>query len=141
MQGDQLRAAQTRVDQQADHDIIANADIAAIVSPDAKQSSRFMRIQRAFQPEETAFEHLIIQTVRLPRVLAGVLVGIALAVAGAIMQALTRNPLADSGILGINAGAAFAVVVTVFLLRVSSLGAYALAGMVGAAAAGVLVYG
>ena len=69
------------------------------------------------------------------------LVGIALAVAGAIMQALTRNPLADSGILGINAGAAFAVVVTVFLLRVSSLGAYALAGMVGAAAAGVLVYG
>ena len=93
------------------------------------------------QPDETAFEHLIIQTVRLPRVLAGVLVGIALAVAGAIMQALTRNPLADSGILGINAGAAFAVVVTVFLLRVSSLGAYALAGMVGAAAAGVLVYG
>ena len=93
------------------------------------------------QPDETAFEHLIIQTVRLPRVLAGVLVGIALAVAGAIMQALTRNPLADSGILGINAGAAFAVVVTVFLLRVSSLGAYALAGMVGAAAADVLVCG
>ena len=93
------------------------------------------------QPDETEFEHLIIQTVRLPRVLAGVLVGIALAVAGAIMQALTRNPLADSGILGINAGAAFAVVVIVFLLRVSSLGVYALAGMMGAAAAGVLVYG
>ena len=93
------------------------------------------------QPDETAFEHLIIQTVRLPRVLAGALVGVALAVAGAIMQALTRNPLADSGILGINAGAAFAVVVTVFLLRVSSLEVYALAGMAGAAAAGALVYG
>jgi len=93
------------------------------------------------QPDATEFEHLIIQTVRLPRVLAGALVGIALAVAGAIMQALTRNPLADSGILGINAGAAFAVVVTVFLLRVSSLGVYAMAGMLGAAAAGALVYG
>ena len=93
------------------------------------------------QPDETEFEHLIIQTVRLPRVLAGALVGVALAVTGAIMQALTRNPLADSGILGINAGAAFAVVVIVFLLRVSSLGVYAIAGMLGAAAAGALVYG
>lgn len=91
--------------------------------------------------DESAFEHLIIRTVRLPRVLGGFMVGLALAVAGAIMQALTRNPLADSGILGINAGAAFAVVVTVFLLRESSLGAYAIAGMVGAAAAGALVYG
>ena len=52
------------------------------------------------QPDDTAFAHLIIQTVRLPRVLAGALVGIALAIAGAIMQALTRNPLADSGISG-----------------------------------------
>ena len=93
------------------------------------------------QPDATAFEHLIIQTVRLPRVLAGALAGIALAVAGTIMQALTRNPLADSGILGINAGAALAVVVTVFLLRVSSLGIYALAAMLGAAIAGALVYG
>ena len=94
-----------------------------------------------FQPDETEFEQVIIRTVRLPRVLAGLLVGIALAVAGAIMQALTRNPLADSGILGINAGAAFAVVLMVFLLRVSSLGVYALAAMLGAAAAGALVYG
>ncbi len=93
------------------------------------------------QFDGTEFEHLIIREVRLPRVLSGALVGIALAIAGAIMQALTRNPLADSGILGINAGAAFAVVLTVFLLRVSSLGAYALAGMLGAAAAGALVYG
>ncbi|MCU0476830.1 MAG: iron ABC transporter permease, partial [Anaerolineae bacterium] len=57
-----------------------------------------------------SFEHLIIQTVRLPRVLAGLVVGAALAVSGAVMQGLTRNPLADSGLLGINAGAAFAVV-------------------------------
>ena len=92
------------------------------------------------QFNESEFEHLVIRTVRLPRVLAGLLVGMALAVAGAVMQALTRNPLADSGILGINAGAAFAVVVTLFLLRLSSLAVYALAGMVGAAVAGALVY-
>lgn len=49
--------------------------------------------------------------------------------------------MADSGILGINAGAAFAVMVAVFLLRESSLAAYALAGIVSATAAGALVYG
>ena len=92
------------------------------------------------QSDATEFEHLIIREVRLPRVLAGLLAGIALAVAGAIMQALTRNPLADSGILGINAGAAFSVVVALILLRIVSLAVYALAGMLGAALAGALVY-
>lgn len=87
-----------------------------------------------------SFDHLIIQTVRLPRVLAGVVVGAALAVAGAIMQGLTRNPLADSGILGINAGAAFAVVLAVSLLGNPPLSAYALFAFVGAGAAAVVVY-
>lgn len=91
--------------------------------------------------DETEFDHLIIQTVRLPRVLAGALVGAGLAVAGAIMQGLTRNPLADSGILGINAGAAFAVVMTVYLLGNPSLSVYAVAALVGAAVAAVFVYG
>ncbi|MNX93487.1 putative siderophore transport system permease protein YfiZ precursor [compost metagenome] len=52
-------------------------------------------------------QHLIIQQLRLPRALAGALVGAAFAVAGAIMQGVTRNPLSDPGILGINAGAGF----------------------------------
>lgn len=91
--------------------------------------------------DSSTFEHLIIRTVRLPRVLGGILVGLALAVYGAIMQALTRNPLADSGVFGINAGAVFAVVVTVILLRESSLASYAIAGMFGAAIAAALVYG
>lgn len=94
-----------------------------------------------FNFDETEFDHLIIQTVRLPRVLAGALVGAGLAVAGAIMQGLTRNPLADSGILGINAGAAFAVVMTVYLLGSPSLSIYAVAALIGAAAAAVIVYG
>jgi len=91
--------------------------------------------------DETSFQHLIIQTVRLPRVLTGVVVGAALAVSGAIMQGLTRNPLADSGILGINSGAAFAVVMAVFLLGNPPLSVYAFFGFLGAAVAAILVYG
>lgn len=62
------------------------------------------------QPQLDNREALVIWDVRLPRVLSAVLVGSALSVAGAIMQALTGNPLAEPGILGVNAGAAFAVV-------------------------------
>lgn len=54
--------------------------------------------------------HLLVVAVRLPRVIAALLAGGALAVSGAIMQAITNNPLASPGLLGINAGAAFAVV-------------------------------
>ncbi len=53
--------------------------------------------------------HLIILDTRLPRVAASALVGAAFAVAGAIMQGVTRNPMADSGLLGLNAGAGFAL--------------------------------
>ncbi|RXZ80792.1 iron ABC transporter permease [Paenibacillaceae bacterium] len=58
-----------------------------------------------FNPELT--QHQIIQELRLPRVLGGAMVGACFAVAGAIMQGMTRNPLADSGLLGLNAGAGF----------------------------------
>ena len=87
-----------------------------------------------------SFNHLIIRTVRLPRVLAGVSVGAALAVAGAIMQGLTRNPLASPGILGVNAGASFAVVLAVLLLGSPPLSTYALFAFIGAAGAAVFVY-
>ena len=87
-----------------------------------------------------SFQHLIIQTIRLPRVLAGITVGAALAVAGALMQGLTRNPLADSGLLGINSGAAFAVVVWVVLRGSPPLSEYALMGFIGAAVAAAVVY-
>ena len=53
--------------------------------------------------------HLIIVDLRLPRVIASALVGAAFAVAGAIMQGTTRNPMADSGLLGLNSGAGFAL--------------------------------
>jgi len=60
-----------------------------------------------FNPDLT--QHQIIQELRLPRALAGAMVGACFAVAGALMQGMTRNPLADSGLLGLNAGAGFAL--------------------------------
>lgn len=96
--------------------------------------------QALFHFDSSNFQHLIIQTVRLPRVLTGAIVGASLAVAGAVMQGLTRNPLADSGLLGINSGASFAVVLAVFLLGNPPLSTYALFGFIGAGAAAALVY-
>jgi iron complex transport system permease protein len=86
-------------------------------------------------------DDLIIRTLRVPRAVIAALVGAALAVAGAIMQGLTRNPLADPGILGIEAGAALAVVGAVFLLGVSSLSTYALFAFVGGGVTAAVVYG
>lgn len=63
-----------------------------------------------FNPDLT--DHQIIRELRLPRVLGGAMVGASFAVAGAIMQGMTRNPLADSGLLGINAGAGFMLAVS-----------------------------
>jgi iron complex transport system permease protein len=85
-------------------------------------------------------DHLIITTVRLPRALIALLVGAALAVAGALMQGLTRNALADPGILGISAGAAFAVVLATFCLGTASIQAQTWAAFVGGAIAALTVY-
>lgn len=92
-----------------------------------------------FAPDGST-DHLIIRTLRVPRALIAALVGASLAVAGAIMQGLTRNPLASPGILGVNAGAALAVVGAVFLFSVTSLSVYALFAFAGAGVAAVAVY-
>ena len=68
------------------------------------------------------------------------LAGAALGLAGAVLQALTRNPLADPGILGIEAGAALGVVGAVFFLGIGSLYLYALFAFAGAALTAVAVY-
>ncbi|MFI6349227.1 FecCD family ABC transporter permease [Streptomyces sp. NPDC050560] len=77
---------------------------------------------------------------RLSRTLLGLLAGAALGLAGAVLQALTRNPLADPGLLGINAGASAAVVTAITFLGVTSLAGYVWFAFVGAAVVGVLVY-
>lgn len=82
----------------------------------------------------------IVRDLRLPRTALAVVVGLALGLAGALMQALTRNPLADPGILGVNAGAAVAVAFAISLLGIGSLIGYVWFSFVGAAVASVVVY-
>lgn len=65
-----------------------------------------------WQFDESNVEHQVLHSVRFPRVLASALVGAAFAVAGTLMQGVTRNPLADVGVLGINAGATFVVAIS-----------------------------
>ncbi|WP_029145066.1 FecCD family ABC transporter permease [Microbacterium luticocti] len=77
---------------------------------------------------------------RLPRTVLAVLVGAALALSGAAMQAVTRNPLADPGILGVSGGASLAVVVCIVLVGTTAPAALMGAAVLGAAAAAVLVY-
>lgn len=77
---------------------------------------------------------------RLDRTALGLAVGAALALAGVLLQGLTRNPVADPGLLGINAGASMAVVVAISLLGISTTVGYVWAALLGAAAAGLLVH-
>lgn len=85
-------------------------------------------------------DHLIIRSLRVPRTIVGALVGSALGVAGALMQGVTRNPLADPGILGVNAGAALFVVIGIHSFGVGSLTGYVWFAFIGAAITSLAVY-
>lgn len=91
--------------------------------------------------DATLGDHLIVRELRIPRTLLGVLVGAALGVAGAVMQAVTRNPLAEPGLLGVNAGASVAVVVAIAWFGVTTPAGYLWFALAGAAGASVLVFG
>jgi iron complex transport system permease protein len=77
---------------------------------------------------------------RVPRTVLGLLVGAALGISGALIQALTRNPLADPGILGVNAGASFFVLLAVGLFGFTSISSYIWFAFLGAVLATILVY-
>ncbi|WP_327181125.1 FecCD family ABC transporter permease [Streptomyces sp. NBC_01334] len=81
----------------------------------------------------------IVRDLRLPRTLAGVAVGAALGLGGGLMQTLTRNPLADPGLLGVNAGAAAAVVTAISVLGITSFTGYLWFALAGAALAATAV--
>ena len=83
---------------------------------------------------------VIVRELRVPRTVLGVLVGTALGVAGALIQAMTRNPLADPGILGVNAGAALFVAFAVGVLGATDVRFYVWFAFVGAVLATVAVY-
>lgn len=90
--------------------------------------------------EDTGSYSDVVVADRLSRTVLGLLVGAALGLSGAVLQALTRNPLADPGLLGINAGASAAVVTAITFLGVTSLSGYVWFAFLGAAAVGALVW-
>ena len=93
-----------------------------------------------FDYDPTNNDHLIVRSLRVPHTIVGVLVGAALGAGGTLMHGVTRNPLADPGILGVNAGAALFVVVAIYWFGVSSLLGYVWFAFAGAAIASAVVY-
>lgn len=91
-------------------------------------------------PDPALADHTVVRSLRVPRTLIGLLAGAAFAVAGALMQSLTRNPLADPGLLGVNAGASLAVVLAVTLVGVATPAGYVWFALAGAALAAGLVH-
>ena len=85
-------------------------------------------------------DHTVIRELRVPRTVLGIAVGAALGLAGALMQSLTRNPLADPGLLGVNQGAAFGVAAAISLLGITDPVGYVWFAFGGAAVASALVY-
>ncbi|QXN63067.1 FecCD family ABC transporter permease [Serratia fonticola] len=90
-----------------------------------------------FDPHNS--EHLLVCYLRLPRTLLAVVVGAALGAAGVIMQTLTRNPLADPGLLGVNAGATLAIVLSIAVFNVADVFSTMWFGVAGAAIVSVAV--
>lgn len=92
-----------------------------------------------FHPSGTVDDQ-VVRSLRVPRTLVGVAVGAALGVSGALIQALTRNPLADPGILGVNAGAAFFVAVGILVFGLGSVSGYLWFAFLGALLVTLSVY-
>ena len=93
-----------------------------------------------FARDASVFDHMIIWDLRLPRALIAMTVGAALSVAGALMQGVTRNPLADPGLLGLLAGASFAVVISTYLFGPAAMGWLPWIAALGALATALVVY-
>ena len=86
-------------------------------------------------------QHIIVRTLRMPRVIVALVVGASFAVSGALMQAITRNPMASPSILGINAGAALGLAVAMVILPSASFNHTVLFSFAGAAVASLFIFG
>jgi iron complex transport system permease protein len=93
-----------------------------------------------FNFDQASYEQTVVRSLRLPRTIIALGIGAALAVAGATMQAVTRNPLADPFILGVSSGASFAIVTVVYYLGFSAPQQYLWFAFAGALASSTLVF-
>ena len=93
-----------------------------------------------FNYDSNVTEHIIVRSSRLSRAIIATFIGSSLAIAGALMQAITRNPIASPSIMGINAGALFAVTIALTVFSVSSLVNLMWIAFLGAGLAAFLVY-
>ncbi|MEU1395173.1 iron ABC transporter permease [Micromonospora zamorensis] len=122
--------------------LVAAAVLLALMAASVALGSRnvgWSDILAAFQGADDTMEQAAV-TKRIPRTLLAVIVGAALGLAGAVMQGVTRNPLADPGILGVNMGASLAVVTGMVMFGLSSPTSYLWVAILGASLAAVFVY-
>lgn len=97
-------------------------------------------VVRALTGSGTSTDELLVRDFRVPRMWLALLVGMALGLSGLVMQALTRNPLADPGLLGVNAGAFFAIAMGTVFFGATATSGQLLWGVLGAAVAAAVVY-
>lgn len=98
-------------------------------------------LQALFHPDMNSQQQIAILELRLPRTIGDLLTGACLAAAGAMMQGVTRNPLADAGLLGINAGASFALALCMAFFSSLGFGFSLFCTFLGASGAVAIVYG
>ncbi|AOH57093.1 iron ABC transporter [Peribacillus muralis] len=94
----------------------------------------------AFTHFDGSNEHIVIQSVRLPRALIASAIGASLAISGVLMQTLTKNPLASPDIFGVNAGAGLAVVAGITIFGISNMQVFTWLSFIGAAIAAISIY-
>ena len=121
--------------------VVALAGVCFVSITLGSRSITLMTIWDAFTSyDPTSASETVVREMRVPRTLLGLSVGAALGLSGAILQGVTRNPLAEPGIMGINTGASAFIVFAIMVLGTQQLSSYVWFGFLGAAVATVMVY-
>ncbi|GGY40555.1 FecCD family ABC transporter permease [Streptomyces omiyaensis] len=120
--------------------VAVGATLVAGIGLGARDISPLEVVRILLHPGEQAFDTHVLWTERIPRTFLGLAVGAALGAAGLVMQALTANPLADPGVLGVEQGASMFVVLGIMLLGVTDTGDYFWLALLGASVTATLVH-
>ena len=121
--------------------VVALAGVCVFSITMGSRAITLMTIWDAFTSyDPTSASETVVREMRVPRTLLGLSVGAALGLSGAILQGVTRNPLAEPGIMGINTGASAFIVFAIMVLGTQQLSSYVWFGFLGAAVATVMVY-